>query len=161
MTHIVNTRSAMAGALAAVSLAITGCAGSYGAGETTASGVGQTSTVYEGVVVQVRDVTIKPDGSLLGTGTGAVLGGIAGSQVGGGDAANAAGAIAGAVIGGVVGNQADKRLNTRPGYAYTIRMDRDDSLKEIVQGADILIQPGTPVFVTFGPNKTTVAPKVG
>ena len=77
-------------------LAIGGCASNYGASDRTVSGVGVTSTVREGVVISVSEVTIRPDRNYLGAATGAVLGGIAGSNVGGGDDERAAGAVAGA-----------------------------------------------------------------
>ena len=154
-----SSRRALAGVLGGMALAVTGCAGNYGANETVSSGVGYASTVREGRVESVREVTIKPDGTLLGTGTGAVLGGIAGSQIGGGDLENTAGGVAGAVIGGILGSQIEKSANTRPGYAYMIRFEPDGDLKEVIQGADILIQPGTPVYVTFGTDRTRVTPR--
>ena len=160
MNIMKSTRSTMAVALGSAALMVTGCAGTYGANEVRAGEVGATSTVYEGTVMSVREVTIRPDNTYLGTGTGAVIGGVAGSQIGGGDEERAVGAVAGAVLGGIVGSQVDKAANTRPGYAYTIRMDSGE-VKEIVQGADIYIQPGTPVFVAFGTERTRVTPQAG
>ncbi len=87
--------------------------------------------------------------SWLGAATGAVLGGLAGSELGGGDKAQTAGAVGGAVLGGVAGNEAGKALNTRRGYAYTVRFD-NGQVAEIIQGGDIFIQPGTRVNVTYG-----------
>ncbi|MEE9380480.1 MAG: glycine zipper 2TM domain-containing protein [Hyphomonadaceae bacterium] len=159
-TQISKTRKAspmMAAAFGALTLALAGCAGSYGANQVKPGGVGYASTIREGTVTSVRQVTIRPDNSILGAATGAVLGGLAGSELGGGDKAQTAGGIAGAVIGGVAGNEAGKALNTRQGYAYTVRFASGD-LKEIVQGADIYIAPGTPVNVTFGTDKVTVTP---
>ncbi len=138
----------------------TGCAGGYGANETTASGVGYASTVREGTIVGVREVTISPDQNYLGAATGAVLGGLAGSQLGGGDVARTAGGVGGAVAGGVAGNEMSKAFNKRRGYAYMVKFDTGE-IKEITQGIDIFMQVGTPVFVTFGANKTTVAPRQG
>lgn len=139
-------------------ISVAGCAGTYGAGETPASSVGQTATVREGFVVSVRAVKIQPDQNYLGAGVGAVLGGLAGSQLGGGKEENAAGAIAGAVAGGVIGNQVTKAGNTRDGYAYVIDFG-GGKIQEITQGADVYIQPGTPVYVSFGTDRTRVWPK--
>ena len=100
-------------------LAIGGCASNYGASDRTVSGVGVTSTVREGVVISVSEVTIRPDRNYLGAATGAVLGGIAGSNVGGGDDERAAGAVAGAVLGGVIGNEG--------GAAMPAAMKEEDS----------------------------------
>lgn len=147
----------MAGAFAALTLALAGCASGYGANTVSSTGVGYASTVREGTVTAVREVTIRPDNSILGVATGAVLGGLAGSELGGGSKAQTAGAVGGAVLGGVAGNEAGKAINTRKGFAYTVRFDSGE-IKEIVQGADIFIQPGTRVNVTFGADKVSVAP---
>lgn len=147
----------MAGAFAALTLALAGCASTYGANTVSSSGVGYASTVKEGTVTAFREVTIRPDNSILGAATGAILGGLAGSELGGGDKAQTAGAVGGAVLGGLAGNELGKGMNTRRGFAYTIRFDNGD-IKEIVQGGDIFIQPGTRVYVTFGADRVTVAP---
>lgn len=147
-----------AGALAAFTMALAGCANSYGPGTASPSSVGQASTVYTGYVQSVREVTIRSDRSLIGTATGAVLGGLAGSELGGGDKAQTAGAIGGAVIGGIAGNEAGKAVGTRRGYAYTIRFDNGE-VREIVQGADIYIQPGTPVNAIAGADGWRVVPR--
>lgn len=146
-----------AGAFLALSLAVTGCAGSYGAGQTSPSSVGVAATIREGVVTGVRDVQIRPDNSVIGAGVGAVLGGLAGSELGGGDKAQTAGAIGGAVLGGLAGNEAGKALNTRQGYAYTVRFNSGE-IKEIIQGADVYIAPGTPVNVAFREDGVRVTP---
>ena len=143
------SRKAIAGALAALTLAVSGCASSYGVGNATTRSVGQASTVYTGVVTSAREVMIAPDRSIIGTATGAVLGGIAGSELGGGDKAQTAGAIGGAVIGGIAGNAAGKAVGKQRGYAYIVRFDSGD-VKEIIQGADLYIQPGTPVNAIAG-----------
>ncbi len=44
------TRKAIAGALAALTLAVSGCANSYGVGTASSRSLGQASTVYTGVV---------------------------------------------------------------------------------------------------------------
>lgn len=152
------SRGAIAGALAALTLAVTGCASSYGVGSTTPASVGQASTVYTGVVTSAREVMISPDRSLIGTATGAVLGGLAGSELGGGDKAQTAGAIGGAVIGGIAGNAAGKAVGKQRGYAYIVRFDSGE-VKEIIQGADLYIQPGTPVNAIAGADGWKLVPR--
>ncbi len=144
---------------AGLTLVVTGCAGSYGANEMQVGSVGEAATVREGMVVAVRPVQIEAGNNnrVIGTVLGAALGGLAGSQVGGGDAENAAGAVIGATAGGVLGNEVAKGTNRRPGYAYTIDFG-DGQLKEITQGADVYIEPGRRVFVTFYTDRVRVAP---
>ena len=157
-THVSKPASPMlAAAFAALTFALAGCAGSYGAGQSTPASVGQASTVYEGTVTGVSEVQIRPDNSVIGAATGAVLGGLAGSELGGGDKANTAGGIAGAVIGGVAGNEAGKAVNTRPGYAYIVRLNNGE-VREIIQGADIYIAPGTVVNVIYREDGVRVTP---
>lgn len=147
-----------AGAFLALSMALAGCANSHGTNSASTGAVGQAATVYTGVVTSVREVTIRPDKSIIGAATGAVLGGIAGSEIGGGDKAETAGAVGGAVLGGVVGNEAGKSLGTQRGYAYIVEFDKGD-VKEIIQGGDILIQPGTPVNIIAGADGWKLVPR--
>ncbi len=149
------------GFLAAFTLAAMtrgGCASTYGAGTVSPASVGQASTVYAGFVESVREVTIRSDRSFIGAATGAVLGGLAGSELGGGDKAQTAGAIGGAVLGGIAGNEAGKAIGTSRGYAYTIRFDNGE-VREIVQGADIYIAPGTQVNAIAGADGWKVVPR--
>lgn len=147
----------MAGAFAALTLALAGCAGSYGAGQATPATVGQASSVYEGTVLSVNEVQIRPDNSIIGAGVGAILGGLAGSELGGGDKAKTAGTVGGVVIGGVAGNEAGKALNTRKGFSYVVRLSNGD-IKEIVQGADLYMPPNSRVLVTFRADGPRVTP---
>lgn len=144
-----STGKLAAGAFLALSLSLAGCANTQGANTVSPGAVGQASTVYHGTVISVREVTIKPDKSIIGAATGAVLGGLAGSELGGGDKAQTAGAIGGAVLGGIAGNEAGKAVGTSRGFAYVVRFSSGES-KEIVQGADVYIAPGTPVDIIAG-----------
>ncbi len=56
-----------------------------------------------------RQKEVKDDNRLVGTGIGAVVGGLLGNQVGGGDGKKIA-TVAGAAAGGVAGNQIQKRI---------------------------------------------------
>ncbi len=158
MTHRATTHKMAAGALAALTLMLAGCANSYGPGTSTPGAVGQASTVYTGTVTSVREVTIRADRSIIGAATGAVLGGIAGSELGGGSKAQTAGGIGGAVIGGIAGNEAGKAVGTRRGYAYIVRFDNGE-VREIVQGADIYIPPGAPVNAIAGADGWRIVPR--
>lgn len=153
-----RSRALFAGVFAALTMTLAGCAGSYGAGSVSPASVGQSTTIRAGTITAVREVTIRPDNSIVGAATGAVLGGLAGSQIGSGDAAETAGAVGGAVLGGIAGNEAGKALNTRPGYAYTVRLDSGE-IREIIQGADIYMEPGTLVDVVYREDGVRVLPR--
>ena len=146
-----------AGAIAAMTLAVTGCQNTYGANTVSSSTVGYAMTVKPGVVTNVRAVTIKPDRSIIGTATGAVLGGIAGSELGGGDKANTAGAIGGAVLGGIAGNMLGTAAGTKQGMAVTVEFN-DGNVKAFIQPADTNIQPGQRVNVEFREDGAYVVP---
>lgn len=158
ITKQAKTFKMAAGAMAVMSMALAGCASTYNSSTVTPGSVGQASTVYTGYVQSVREVTIQSNRSLIGTATGAVLGGLAGSELGGGDKAQTAGAIGGAVLGGMAGNQAGKAVGTKRGYAYTVRFDNGE-VREITQGADIYIQPGTPVNAIAGADGWRITPR--
>jgi uncharacterized protein YcfJ len=57
--------------------------------------------------VRVKQINSKDDNRLIGTGVGAVAGGVLGHQVGGGKGKTLA-TVGGAVAGGYVGNQVQK-----------------------------------------------------
>jgi outer membrane lipoprotein SlyB len=78
--------------------------------------------VNSGTVLALRPVTIEGTHSLIGTGVGALIGGIAGSTVGGGKG-RYLGAIAGAGLGGVAGNFGEERLTRQNGVEITVRED--------------------------------------
>ncbi len=150
-------KSGGAALLAAAFLGVSACASSYGANQVSPRAVRTVSTIRQGVVLSVREVQIRPEDSQLGAFTGAALGGVGGSAIGGGRRANAAGAIAGAVLGGIIGNEVGKGLNTQRGFAYVVEFDSGE-VREIIQGDDLLIQPGTAVNVTFRADGATVTP---
>src|SRR5690554_7999503 len=93
--------------LAIGALTLAGCANTapYGGNVYTGSQAGASQTVTFGTIEAVRQVQIQADsraGGIVGTGGGAVIGGLLGRQVGGGsgrDLATAAGVIGGAVAG--------------------------------------------------------------
>lgn len=136
-------------ALAAVT-ALGGCASGLGAGDYNRAAVGSVSRVEEGTIVAVRPIRIEGNSSpVVGTATGAVIGGIAGSEVGGGDKAQTAGAVVGAVAGGIIGGAVEKSVTGGRGFAYTVRK-ADGTLVTITQGDDIAMQTGQSVFIEYG-----------
>nr|WP_321359988.1 glycine zipper 2TM domain-containing protein [uncultured Hyphomonas sp.] len=146
-----------AGAFLALSLSLAGCASTQGVNTVSPGAVGQSSRVYHGTVMSVREVTIQPKQSMIGTAAGAVLGGLAGSELGGGDKAQTAGAIGGAILGGMAGNAAGKAVGTGKGFAYVVRFSSGET-QEITQGADVYIAPGTPVDIIASPDGWKLVP---
>ncbi len=140
----------LATAIMASSLTIAGCASSQGANEYSRGQVGQISRVDEGVIISSRAVTIQGGEGSLGTATGAVIGGVAGSQVGGGQDERIIAGVIGAVAGGIIGQQVDKGASKQAGYEYKVRLDRNGEIVSIVQGGDIAMANGTPVYVEYG-----------
>ncbi|MEL6322743.1 MAG: glycine zipper 2TM domain-containing protein [Pseudomonadota bacterium] len=150
-------RPLTAAALGSLMLMTAGCATTYGANEVSPNAVRTAATVRPGVVLSVREVTIRPENSAVGAGAGAILGGLLGSQVGGRDTTQAIGAVGGAVLGGLAGNAAGRAAGTARGFAYVVEFENGEA-REIVQGADVLIAPGTPVNVTFRADGAIVTP---
>ena len=151
-------RSALAAAaVMGVATALGACASGVGAGDYSRSQVGQVTRVEPGIVLRVRPVRIEGTRTIVGPATGAAIGGVAGSTVGGGDEERAIMAIAGAVLGGLAGAAVEEGVTRREGYAYTVRT-QDGEIVNIVQGADLVIQPGAPVYVEYG-QRARVVPR--
>lgn len=130
-------------------LALSGCASSTASGTYSRNQVGDVNQTQRGVVISSRAVKIEGTKSGVGTAAGAVAGAAAGSQIGGGRAENVVGGIAGAVAGGLIGAAAEEGLTKGQGIEYVIELD-DGRTVTIVQGADVVIAPGTPVLVIYG-----------
>jgi outer membrane lipoprotein SlyB len=75
-----------------------------------------------GVVVSVREIDTKGEGSGLGAVGGAVVGGVLGNQVGDGSGRRIA-TVAGAVGGAVAGHQIERHVKSATSYEITIRME--------------------------------------
>lgn len=145
-----RSRTVLAAAMLGGTLAVTGCAAGLGANDVQRSQAGRISRVDEGVIVSARFVNIEGTRSGVGTGAGAVIGGVAGQSLGGDDAGRIVGGVAGAVLGGLAGAAIEEGTTSQTGIEYTIRLERNGELITIVQGADLEIPPGTPVFVQYG-----------
>lgn len=147
--------------LAIGALTLAGCANTapYGGNVYTGSQAGSSQTVTFGTIEAVRVVQIQADsraGGIIGTGGGAVIGGLLGRQVGGGsgrDLATAAGVIGGAVGGSRI-EEAANRVN-----ALEMEIRRDDGQRVVVvQKADQRFQTGQRVRLIGSGANVTVAP---
>lgn len=158
MGHGFGLRTALGAVLIGATLALGACAGGVGGNDVPRSRAGQIARTDTGVVIASRAVNIEGTKSGLGAGAGAVIGGAAGSELGGDDTGRIVGAVAGAVLGGIVGAAAEEGATRQTGFEYTIRLDRNGELISIVQGADIALPNGTPVFIQYG-NPARVTPQ--
>ena len=132
---------------------VSGCASSLSSGAYTRDSARQMQTVYYGTVESVRTVQIEGTKTSVGTGAGAIAGGILGNQVGGGSG-RALATVGGALLGGVAGSAAEEGITRQPGYEITVRLDNGRTVS-IVQAADVSFQPGERVRVIEARDGTT------
>ena len=130
------------------------CASSNSGGAYTRGQTRQVQTVKMGTVESVRLVKIEGTGSPVGTGAGAVIGGVAGNSMGGGRG-RAITTVLGAVVGGVAGAAAEEGITRKDGFEITVQLDKGDMIA-IVQEADEEFQPGDRVRVLEGTGVTRV-----
>ncbi len=113
-----------------------------------------TSIKY-GNIVSSLPVKVKGEGSLIGTTTGALIGGLLGTQVCGKELIAGAKceeiAIVYATIGGAaLGYVTEALLGNHDGHQYIINIDDSDDDIAIVQGSKTLIKNGERVVIIFG-----------
>jgi outer membrane lipoprotein SlyB len=138
------------------------------------------SLTLEGKILSVRPITIKDnDKAEFGAGAlgGGAIGAASGATVGSGSGQVAA-AVGGAVAGAVIGAVAENQLGQSQGYEYIIKVDNSklkdtyyegsgamrsaissattNGLVTIVQGADVVLQKGDPVYVIFSDKRSRV-----
>ena len=113
-----------------------------------------TSIKY-GNIVSSLPVKVKGEGSMIGTTTGALIGGLLGTQVCGKELIAGAKceeiAIVYATIGGAaLGYVTEALLGNHDGHQYIINVDDSDDDIAIVQGSETLIKNGERVVIIFG-----------
>src|ERR1700674_2720215 len=146
--RIQMTHSKLLGAAAIGALILGGCAYPQGARDYRGYEVRGEQSVRFGVVESVREVSINPHETGVGTAGGAVLGGLAGSNVGGGNG-QIAGAIGGAILGGIIGQNIEKSANERRGVEVTVLLDSGKYIA-VVQDADEPFRAGDRVRILSG-----------
>ncbi|MFO7582766.1 glycine zipper 2TM domain-containing protein [Guyparkeria sp.] len=132
---------------------LAGCASSMSSGAYSRDTARQMQTVYYGTIQDVRTVQIEGTKTPIGTGVGAVTGGILGSQVGGGTGRSLA-TVGGVVLGGLAGSAAEEGITRQTGYEITVRLDNGRTIS-VVQAADIAFSPGERVRVIEARDGTT------
>lgn len=111
------------------------------------SSVGSADQVGQGVIVDVRTVTIQGQNS-GGALIGGVAGGVAGSTIGRGSGsvlASVGGALAGAFIGGLT----QKELSEQKALQYIVRLANGNMIT-VIQGMNNRLAVGQRVFVLYG-----------
>lgn len=130
-----------------VALATGGCASGL-TGDTYSREDARTpQTVRMGEVENARLVKIEGTKTPIGTGAGAIIGGVAGSSVGGGRGSIIA-ATLGAVAGGLAGSAAEEGLTKTQGVEITVREDNGQT-RAYVQGVEegVTFSPGDRVQI--------------
>ena len=108
--------------LTTVALAATGCMHSQKGDVYSRNDVGRPQSVRMGTVTALRPVTIEGTKSPVGSGAGAIAGGIAASTIGGGRGSYVA-AVLGAVAGGLIGAAAEEGMTRAEGVEITVEED--------------------------------------
>ncbi|MCQ4329262.1 glycine zipper 2TM domain-containing protein [Pseudomonas stutzeri] len=115
----------------AMALAVGGCTSSLTGDSYSRDEARTVQTVRYGTIESLRPVKLEGTKTPIGTGAGAVVGGIAGSGVGGGRG-SAVAAVIGAVAGGLLGSAAEEGITRAQGVEITVRED-DGNMRAYVQ----------------------------
>ena len=135
---------------------VAGCAAPSKSGHTyTTSEARRPMQVQTGVVQAIREVRLERDRpSGVGTGAGAVIGGLAGSNVGGGRG-SIVGTVLGAVAGGVVGSHVEQSTSDRPALEITVRTDAGKTFAVVQESGGETFAPGQRVRILTDPSRGT------
>ncbi|WP_108444776.1 glycine zipper 2TM domain-containing protein [Halomonas denitrificans] len=142
-------------------LTLAGCANTapYSGNVYSGNQAKAAQSVTFGTITALRRVQIQADsraGGLIGTGGGAVIGGLLGNQVGGGSGRTLATA-AGVIAGSVAGSRLEESSNLIPAWEIEIRQDNGQNVV-IVQKADQAFQVGQRVRIIGSGASASVAP---
>lgn len=146
MVNSIRLKRTAVVAMAALALALAGCASGLGGGTYERGEARRAMTVQYGSVEAVRMVQLEGTKTPIGTVAGAAVGGIAGSGVGGGRGQGIA-TVLGAVVGGIAGSAVEEGVTRQRGVEVTVRLDSGQVLA-VVQGDDgEFFRPGERVRV--------------
>ena len=134
--------------IALMGVGLVGCASAPSSGTYETRQAGTLQNVKYGTVTSIRNIMIENPSSDVGTGAGAIIGGVAGSEVGGGKG-RIVGTVLGSVLGGIAGSNIDKSVQRKPGIEITVRL-RDGNTVAISQLADERFRVGDNVKVIVG-----------
>ena len=124
----------LAATFTALTMLLSGCASSLTGDSYSREDARKVQTIRMGTIESLRPVRIEGTKTPIGTGAGAIVGGIAGSTIGGGRG-SAVAAVIGAVAGGFAGSAAEEGLTRTQGVEITVRED-DGALRAYVQAVE-------------------------
>jgi outer membrane lipoprotein SlyB len=111
--------------------------------------------ISKGKFLEVIPVKVEGD-KVVGTASGAVIGGVAGSTVGGNDKVKVIMASVGALVGSGVGKTIDGWITNQEGYQYIIELRRNGDIVAIVQGKNNALEVGDQVLLLHNGEETKV-----
>ncbi len=150
-----NIHSGKSIAILLASMAVLGgCASSMSGGAYSRGQARQVQEVKMGVVESVRQVRLEGTKSAVGTGAGAIVGGVAGSNIGQGKGSTI-GAVLGAVAGGLAGSAIEEGTTRKDGLEITVKLDNGRMIA-VTQEADEPFVAGERVRVLSGGGVTRV-----
>lgn len=114
-------------------LALGGCAATGGKSYTKDE-ARTVQTVQRGVIVNLEEVTIEQDSTLLGPAVGGTVGGVVGSTMGA-KSGRVLATVGGAVIGAALGALGEKAIRTEKAYEFLIDLDGGGTIS-VVQAVD-------------------------
>ena len=144
---------AIAAAALLAAAALGGCATS-GPGDYSQREARGVATVSYGTVQSVRPVKVNEDHAIVGTGVGAVIGGLAGNTLSHGNGRGVT-TILGALGGGLAGNALEHKATEQTGEEIVVRLDNGQTIAVVQSGAQDFAA-GQRVRVLSGPERTRV-----
>lgn len=127
-------------------LILSACGANLNVDRYETSGAGTVNTVSEGVIINVRPVTIATENGEVGQLAGGIVGGVAGSMISDNTLMQTIGAVGGAVLGGYAGGKAQESLSSQRGMEYIVKLDSGKSIT-LTQGDDVVFSVGQSVYV--------------
>jgi outer membrane lipoprotein SlyB len=140
-----------------IATGVTGCASNLSGESYSRSEARTVQQIEYGTITQLRPVNIEGTKTPIGSGAGAIVGGIAGSGVGGGRTSSVM-AVIGAVAGGVAGAAIEEGFTRTHGVEITVKMGTGRTIA-IVQALspNERFSVGEQVRVIYGSQNTRVA----
>ncbi len=129
-----------------LTIILTACGANLNIDRYETSGAGTVNTVSEGVIINVRPVTIATENGEVGELAGGIVGGVAGGMIGDNTLTQTIGAVGGAVLGGYLGGKAQEGLSMQGGMEYIVKLDSGKSVT-LTQGDDVKFFVGQRVYV--------------
>ena len=129
-----------------LAIVLTACGANLNIDRYETSGAGTVNTVSEGVIINVRPVTIATENGEVGELAGGIVGGVAGGMIGDNTLTQTIGAVGGAVLGGYLGGKAQEGLSMQGGIEYIVKLDSGKSVT-LTQGDDVKFSVGQRVYV--------------